>query len=234
MNIAIGSAFRDTPQWRAARYFDRIAALRDHAGPNHSVRVIAAEGDSADDTRQRLRAEAARCRLSVAFPECSTGAPYFGSVEDPARMQALSVVGNAIFAAVLPEDDVLVYVENDIAWTPHDIGSLIDAAVSRMDHLDVIAPLVMAGEAFYDVWGFRGLDGSRFAPFHPYHGSFGARLAEGQPLEVSSVGSCLVMRGEVARSSRIRSGGALVDWCADARAQGFRIGVWPSFRVQHT
>lgn len=234
MNIAIGSAFRDTPQWRAARYFDRVAALRDHASPRHSVRVIAAEGDSTDNTRERLLVEAARCGLPVAFPECTTGAPYFGSVEDPARMRALSVVGNAIFGAVLPEDDVLVYVENDIDWTPHAIGSLIDAAVSRMDGLDIIAPLVMAGDAFYDVWGFRGLDEARFAPFHPYHSSFGDRLALGQTLEVASVGSCLVMRGAVAREARIKAGGALVDWCADARNLGYRVGVWPAFRVQHT
>lgn len=234
MRIVVGSAFRDTPPWRAEQYFNRVAALQAHAREGHQVRVIAAEGDSRGNTRGLLAAEAARCRLEVAFPECTTGAPHFGSVEDPARMRALSIVGNAIFGAVQPDDDVLVYVENDIKWTPHDIGSLIDAAMRRMEGFDVIAPLVMAGEAFYDVWGFRGFDGARFAPFAPFHSSMEDRLTTGRPLEVSSVGSCLVMRGEVARAARMRNGGALVDWCADARSLGFRIAAWPMFRVQHT
>lgn len=233
MNIVVGSAFRDTPRWRAERYFDRVAALREHARAGHSVRVVAAEGDSSDNTRGLLAEEAARCRLAVAFPECTTGSPRFGSTEEPARMRALSVVGNAIFGAVLPEDDVLVYVENDIQWDPFTIGSLIDAALERRDGIDIWAPMVMAGEAFYDVWAFRGLDGARFAPFRPYHSSFGERLAAGQPLEVSSVGSCLVMRAEVARQVRIADGGALVDWCEQARLAGFRIAAWPAFLVQH-
>jgi hypothetical protein len=233
MRIVVGSAFRDTPPWRAERYFDRVAALREHARSGHSVRVIAAEGDSTDDTRAILAREAARCRLDVAFPECRTGAPRYGSTEEPARMRALSIVANAIMGAVEPEDDVLVYVENDIVWDPHTIGSLIDAARERRDGIDVWSPMVMAGAAFYDVWAFRGLDGARFAPFSPFHSGFGERLAVGLPLEVSSVGSCLVMRAEVARAVRIANGGALVDWCEQARLAGFRIAAWPAFSVQH-
>lgn len=224
MKIAIGSAFRNMA-WRLGDYFTRVEALRQHAGPDHTVRVIAVEGDSKDDTYNALRAVGP----SVTVHKCSHGGPVYGSTEAPERMRALSRVGNAIFNGVNDDDDVLVYVESDLIWDPHTIGSLIDMAVRRDGGYDVFAPLVFAGLSFYDVWGFRK-DGARFAPFPPYHSG----LAPTGLTEVDSAGSCLVMRAEVARTIRITNDYCLAGWCEAARGKGYRIAVHPEFRIQHS
>jgi hypothetical protein len=203
----------------------RVEALRKHAGPEHTVRVIAVEGDSLDTTREAL----ARFP-NVDLITCNHGQREFGSTEDHDRLAALSMVGNTIFDSVRPSDDVLVYVEADLVWDPHTVGSLIDIADRRDDEFDVVAPLITGDNGiFYDVWGFRGLDGKRFSPFAPYHDD----LKPGRLCEVSSAGSCLVMGLPPAYHARIQNDYCLVGWCENARSMGFRIGVHTGFTVVH-
>ena len=225
MNIVFGSAFRNSGS-RALTYLERVVAFRDLV-PWHQVRVVAAEGDSTDNTREVLATGAAYHRLPIEILRCDHGGPVFGSTEHPERMTALSKVGNAIFDAVRHEDDALVYIENDLTWKAETIRQLVNAAVNYTGY-DVIAPMVMASTAFYDIWGFRGLDGERFSPFAPYHPSYKSN----EVFEVASVGSCLVMRGHVARLCRIRNDYCLVGWCEDARSKGFRIAVRPDLIVR--
>ena len=93
-----------------------------------------------------------------------------------------------------------------------------------------VAPLIFAGEHFYDVFAFRDLDGERFGPFAPYsHAFFGGQKF----IEVSSAGSCLVMKGNVARRCRVDDSAGLVGFCADARRQNFRIWVDSEKSVRH-
>jgi hypothetical protein len=90
--------------------------------------------------------------------------------------------------------------------------------------VDVWAPVVMAGDIFYDCYVFRNLDGSRI--YHPFPYT--------RPTELGSAGSCLVMSASIARDTRVRmSTGALVEWCEKARAVGYRIAVDPSCVVHH-
>lgn len=222
MNIVIGSAFRNSAA-AVYDYIDRVSKLR-MLYPQDTIRVIAAEGDSFDDTRRRLQQFP-----FVQHVPCDHGQRWFGSTEDPDRMVALSKVGNAIFDAVREDDDVLVYIESDLIWDGPTIAGLIDAAMTRDGGFDVFAPLVYVGKRFYDVWGFRHLDGSRFSPFEPLKGLH----PQGYFSEVGSVGSCLVMRGEVARKVRIRNDYCLVGWCEDARRLGYKIAACPAFSVEH-
>jgi hypothetical protein len=251
MNIVIGSAFRNSPHEQVSRWCRQVHDLR-AAMSGHSVRCVAVEGDSTNDTADDLLRTAHEYSLDLSLVHCHHGGPVFGSTESPERMACLSRVGNAIFDAVRETDDVLVYVESDLIWTPETIMRLI-GHLGDIDAPDVVAPLVFAGDNFYDVYVFRGLDGERFAPFFPYHSSlissgkteppytwsdiwFTGEGIDTMPVrvkEVSSVGSCLVMRGRVARTARIRNDQALIGWCEDARRLGYRIAVAPGLTVEH-
>lgn len=225
MNIVIGSAFRNASHY-VARYMRQVDSLRKHAGPEHSVRLIAAEGDSVDATRLELKSWSESMGVEIEFVECSHGKRWFGSTEEPERLVTMSKVGNAIFEGVCNSDDVLVYVESDLLWDAHTIGSLIDMATRRDGGFDVFAPMVMAGEHFYDIWAFRK-QGERFGPFRPF-----AVLNDGLT-EIDSAGSCLVMRASVARECRIENDNCLVGWCDGARDRGYKIAVHSNMRVDH-
>lgn len=223
MNIAVGSAFRNSAN-RIPVYLRQVGLLQTHVGPEHNVRVIAVEGDSTDSTKDVLLSSPDW----VHYHECSHGGPIYGSTEDPARMRALSSVGNTILAGVTQTDDVLVYVESDLIWDAHTIGSLVDIAFEGRDNTDIVAPLIMAGDLFYDIWAFRR-DGNRFSPFWPHFPG----LYDTVSLPVDSAGSCLVMRAEVARQCRIRDDNALVGFCDDATSKGFNIRVDHRWVVRH-
>lgn len=219
------SAFRNARGY-LDRYFRQIAALKSHAGPAHHIRVVAMEGDSRDDTPKYLRQP--HC-VPVEVVTYNHGLREFSSTEDRDRLSALTRVMTTGMAAVLDTDDVVLYVESDLVWEPHQVGSIIDLAYRREDGFDILSPLVFAGSDFYDVWGFRGLDEERFAPYPPYH----SQLQPAGITEVSSAGSCLAFRAEVAWSVEPIGEEGLVSWCRGARELGMRVGVAADFRVYH-
>src|SRR5262245_10283522 len=109
MNIAIGSAFRNSAGRQVNRFFAQVQSLIELIGSAHPVRIIAAEGDSTDATVDELICLSVGYRIPLVRMDTTSGAPLFGSTEDEARMKSLSKVGNAIFDGVLPGDDILVY-----------------------------------------------------------------------------------------------------------------------------
>jgi hypothetical protein len=227
MQVVIGSAFRGSVYY-LPRYFGQVIRLREILKrQGHTLRLIAAEGDSVDRTRESLVRYADSHQLPIELLDTSHHGPWFGSTEAPSRLAALSKVGNAIFDAVKSSDDVLVYVESDLVWEPGVIVILIEQAIRRDHEYDVFSPLVFAGQYFYDIWAFRK-NGERFTPFPPYHPSLNGGLTA-----VDSVGSCLVMQAEVARTCRIRDDYCLVGWCEDARSKGYRIAVCSDLKIHH-
>lgn len=230
MNIAIGSAFRNSGA-NAPRYMERVKELIDSYDDDVSIRVIAVEGDSTDNTRDALVMAAEYHRIPLSLLTCNHGGPVFGSVESEARFTALSKVGNAIFDGVRHADDVLVYIESDLIWDPETMKSLIFDAMTGRQSFQVFSPLIMARDNFYDIWAFRK-SGQRFSPFAPFYPGLDEATAHGQIFEVDSVGSCLVMAGAYARACRIRDNNCLVGWCADAQSRGLRIGVRGDLKVR--
>jgi hypothetical protein len=225
MNVAIGSAFRNCAGI-VSRWQHQVEMLQEHLGPLHLLMIW---GDCIDGTLQRLMQAASDLRpASAQFVERSHGGPVFHSTENPDRMKALSFVGNGILESVDDDIDVLIYVESDLVWDPKTMVHLIDRL--RFPDVDMVSPLIFAGDLFYDVWGHRGLDERRLSPFHPHHPDV---KFDGALTPMSSVGSCLVMRGEVARRCRIIEDNALVGFCKDVRTKGFHIWLDATQKVRH-
>lgn len=228
MNIVIVSAFRNCAS-RVEKYFAQVNSLRQHAGEGSRVRVVAVEGDSRDTTEVMILTRAKLSNIPVDLVKHNHGQRMFGSTEEVDRLSALTGVMKAGMSSVDPDrDDVVLYVESDLIWHHHQVGTLIDLAERRQFGFDVVAPLVFAGKLFYDVWAFRK-NGTRFSPFPPYHPDL-------QPLtitEVDSVGSCLAFRSNLARDVVPIGEEGLISWCRGAKQQGYRIGVASDFRVEH-
>lgn len=231
MRFVVASAFRNAAGQQISRWMDQVISLRHELRQKHFcyLRAVAVEGDSRDATRAQLEALAHKHKgqFELQIVTCNHGGPVYHSTEHPQRMEALSKVGNAIFDSVRENDDIVIYVESDLIWDGTTISALIDHVVAG--EADVVSPLIFAGDNFYDVYCYRGLDGTRFSPFAPYHSS----LKSIGLTEVSSVGSCLVMRSEIARKVRIVNGDALIGWCEQARLQGYTISVDPTLSIRH-
>lgn len=226
MNIVLGSAFRDSAGRQVHRWVEQVSLLHHHLeSRGDAFRAIAVEGDSVDNTRDQLMRGALAHQFDLDLRTCNVGGRRYFSTEEPERMVVLSKVCAAIMDGVASSDDVLVYVESDLIWTPRTITHLID--VVAQDRCDILSPLVFAGHNFYDVWAYRK-DGDRFAPFPPYH----ARLKPVGLTEVDSVGSCLVMKGGVARTVRAERE-HWIEWCLNARKADYRICVDAEARIEH-
>lgn len=226
--IVLISAFRN-----AARRFDQYSALVDALRTVEPCKVMAVVGDSTDGTEQVVKEWADDNPKWNWWFRHDHGKPEHGSTETPERLIALSGLLNAALDEIMryvQEDDTVVWVEGDLFWDPYTIIQL--HRYLRRVEVDVLAPMVFAGEAFYDIWGFRTLDGRRWGPFFPWGDV--AEIAAVHPfVPMGSVGSCVAMTGQVAKRVRVQDGNALVGWCAEARARGFRIWCAKELRVQH-
>jgi hypothetical protein len=232
MKVQVVSAFRNM-SGRIPKYYQQVHALRVAFENRVEVGVVACTGDNTDGTREDLLWAQGNWALPTTIVDYSHGGPAWGSTEEGERLAKLSGVLNAALDGVAADTDYVLYVESDLLWDPYQAHDLVAEVVRDPVTFQVVAPLVYAGADFYDVWGHRGTDGERFAPFPPYHESLTGLLDEECVVEVSSVGSCLAMAGVVARTVRVDNGNALVGWCQAARDAGYRIGVAPHLRVDH-
>jgi hypothetical protein len=99
--------------------------------------------------------------------------------------------------AHIPQDaDAVVYVESDLIWEPETLLTLTD----RLQDYPAISPMVylrrqgFGQNAFYDTYCYRK-NGKQFGHYPPYVEGFDAD----KPFMVDSAGSCMAMRGELAK-----------------------------------
>lgn len=236
MTLAVLSAFRNSAsRGHLAPYFRQLRAL-EKSLPS-PLTCVWAEGDSIDHTLDALRVEAserhANAQRRTILVDVTHGEREFGSTEEPARLAVLSRLLNTTLDAIPKDVSAVVWVESDLRWRP---GTLLRLLI-HLSTVDIVAPMTFAEPSiFYDLWGVRLLDDRRIAPFAPYlppEYLADHRLDGGPLVEMGSVGSCVALRGRVAHTVRIQHGGAIVDWCAAARAASHRVWLDTEVSVQH-
>lgn len=224
MQVAIGSIFRDAEGY-AQRYADQVAALRE-AAPEQTFRTILAEGDSQDNSYEVLKA-----LFDGSVFKRAHGGPKFGSVDSAERFRQFSFVYEAVLERVLPTDEAFIYVESDLVWNPEVVLGLMRHL--EKPEVDLVVPFISYQSRFYDTWAFQGLDGVHFGCYPPYHVSMLSRGPNGL-CELSSAGSCMVMRAEVARSCHfVPEELCCVGFCYHARSKGYRVWFDSSLTVYH-
>lgn len=235
--LAIHSCFLNSEsKGQVGPYFAQIAALKGYLAavrPDIALRCIAVEGNSTDLTLGYLD----MIRSGANFPiEIVDGTvPNFrlfppGSTS-PDRMRQFATASRAGFDAVTDDDFVLV-IESDLKWLPEAIVRLLGACET---HAEIVAALPFVGKRFYDTWAFRepGRDAFSIKPYGPW--PWVRRRDGGAPAltELDSAGSCLMMRGWVARNYRPTDEEAIVGFCKDAKRDGLRIVAYNEAEVEH-
>lgn len=198
-----------------------------------AVHVNVIHGDSISGLSTVLQGVLNSMDIMTSAYRYDHGKPDHGSSENPERLTALSGLLNfalEVHRERLRPDDTVIWVESDLYWNGLDMVQL--HRFLQRAPVDIVAPMVMAGEAFYDVWGFRTTDGRRWGPFWPW-GDI-QDFTDPKPLvEMGSVGSCVAMTANVAKNIRVLNNNALVGWCHEARRHNYRIWCAKDVRIQH-
>lgn len=230
MNITLCSAFRDSViSGHLERYIEQVWAFHgalDERGD--ALYCVWGEGDSIDGTRAQLAG--GLYGWEFALVDCTHGGKAYGSIENADRFRQLAHVGRCIWAAIPADSDVVVYCESDLVWEPATLLTLID----QVAPYSAISPMVMldrAGwpsNAFYDRWGAIGLNGRHFDHLPPYNAGY----KSDEPFPVSSMGSCMAMRGDLARrltiDERLFQGISAQIWM-----MGERVWIDPRLTIKH-
>lgn len=217
--VAVCALFRNS-----AAYVDYFRAVMTSQARDHIDLVFSlVEGDSTDDTQARLEAwAAADSRVTLAKVDVEPVADFAD------RVTKWAMLGNvAVEQALLTDCTHVLWCESDLVL-PFD---LLDQLLA--EPADIVAPAIFLGTLFYDTWGFRGLDGTRFTNEAPFHREF--RHHARVPL--SSVGSCVLFRRALFdQGVRFRGSyddGLLVGVCRDAAALGFQTFMDSRVAIVH-
>lgn len=224
--IALGSIFRNSTPY-LDRYFEQVEALNNTLhSRGDSLRLILLEGDSTDNTFNLLSEKVFHGEKIVEKREHH--GPLFGSVDDAIRWRNSSYVWNGVMEHVRATDDEFIYVESDLIWDADTMLRLLQLLESH-EEIDAVAPMCFHVSGFmYDTYGHRK-DGIRFSPTPPYHPGVNGDLTE-----IDSAGSCLVMRGLVARNARFNPPElGIVGFGQDIRGRGFKLWLAPFLKVLH-
>lgn len=230
MNIVLASIFRNSSGY-LDRYFGQATALRAKlAERGDTLRFVWAEGDSEDDTFQRLCVGLNGSAKNSKLIQINHGGPVFGSIDNDQRWRNISKVCNQLLDLIDWNDDFVIYVESDLLWTPETLLELLEDVKHKP--IDAVAPMCyhLPTSLFYDIWGHRK-DGVRFEPHSPYH----AALQPGTTLTpIDSAGSCIVMRGVVAQTARFDPPElGIVGFGNTIRKLGFHLWLDATQRVFH-
>jgi hypothetical protein len=213
-NIAILSLFRDSQAWYIERYYQQIAAL-DY--PPEKLKVYLVEGDSVNSAQvnhdlANMAQKLVTLDIKATKIIHNTGNAYHKAIINPMRMSTLAKTANAGLQAISDDRfaDKILLLESDLLYSPDLILKLLET------EKDVIAPLIMARDAFYDIWGFRTLDGQMTTPtFHQEVNGL---------TELSSVGSIYLFPAEpIYKGMRYPEEDCAVGMCRQLRKVGYKI-----------
>lgn len=196
----------------AGAFFHQIKSLSGK-GYELTAITIVVDGDTLSDAT--MLAAQSDPRISFVF-EGLRGTPTCFMHE---RSIAWARAGNlALEQSQKSPSDFTLWVESDLTFPCDLIELLIEP------RQDIVAPIIMLGENFYDSWGFRDLSGRRIATLAELQS---LPRGPGPLIELSSVGSCLLFRSSLlVEGIRLPSGyenGLLVGFCQAARSSGARV-----------
>jgi len=139
-------------------------------------------------------------------------------------LQWASLCNQGIDKSTLHSSDYTLFLEADLT-IPFD---LVEELVSA--NLDICAPVIFLGAGFYDSWGFRDLNGNKIFSLQGLDVFY-------KPVELSSVGSCVLFKTDVFNHGiRFRGPyqtGLLVGVCNDARLFGYNVWMLPHLSIVH-
>lgn len=142
--------------------------------------------------------------------------------------------GNALYIADVMNEFKKYYQDEDFVVL--DDGDIVKIPKTFLEettdlNLDIVAPGIWIENTdppqFFDTYVFRTLDGSKFPPFGiPYKDS---KI----PIEIGSVGTLVVMKGEIFNKISFENPVPTLQFCKNARNAGYKIWFAPWIKVTH-
>jgi hypothetical protein len=206
--------------WRndASRQLEaRAEHLLEKAGVDQWLWAV---GDSSDET-EALLSRIVTGRGDVLVARCNTG--IVGADAETSRRRS----GETFSAALMrldPREKTVVLHESDLRSPVDVVAQLGQSGLSPIAGWPIIK--LASGEAFYDIWAYRGLDNVHFAQYAPFHQDYSSRV-----FEVGSFGSCWMAPAALLQNRWV-SDEACVGLCRQWRSEGICLWVDPTVRIE--
>ena len=216
--VAIFSLFRDNAGPYINQYANRIRSLT-----YEDIIVYAVEGDSRDGTLAQLKSLEDDSFRVVSH---NTGIERYGSVVNQRRFDCLGATGNAVLDKIAEDGlaDEVLFLDSDLLYSPTLIDDLL--ATGK----EMVAPMIMAGHSFYDIWAFRYEEDGEIKNFSPdpaYPMSFS------EPFEIWSAGATVMMPASAIYNGARHNGEAIVSLCREVIKMGHKLYCDPNTIVYH-
>ena len=217
------SCIVSTLMFNGAKWFRRFTNCVDRLTyPGLSVQIVASSSTDGSDALLN-----GWCfKMENKERACST---VYVNPPEGSRMAKMAFLRNNLLEYCQDADYVFM-IDSDVVMFPSNLIELL-----LLHKKDIVAPMVYIEgmDQFYDTFAFR-LGGVRFDVAAPEHPFIPSEVKGGGLVELTSVGTCYLMSGEVARAARYGDGDCeQVVFCEDARRKGYKVWVDSTVRVEH-
>lgn len=232
MKINVATMMRDSMVWhkylinQVPRFFNQldkqILIYNPHLGEAERFigDVFVAHNDSKDNTLEILTQEknSGSRTYNVHILEYTGKVGEIRSTGESSRIDDLSRVADTVLEKAREDCDYVMFVESDlIIYDEFLLTKLVDILESD-DKIGAVSPLPFVDtkrDIFYDCFVFRDLDGTKWTNQPPWSKEFNSHP---ELLELSSMGSCVLMRADLIRDNDLRfDGGAFINLCRQIR-----------------
>lgn len=210
--IAICSTFRNSMEWcgyyidQVSRYFRQMEEQQLDWCDFH---FYLAEGDSLDDTWATLKKYEAHYPIKKLL-KVEHKTTFNGTKAEAKRLEVLSYVGDTLLASIDEKEkySAIWWIESDLIIQPNLFQGLYFTQSVMSNANVMVSTPVYIGNQFYDIWGFRDLNGQNLLPSSRPQKS----------ADMSSVGSLALWRSLDNSMYQLRfQDGAFVRLCQQAR-----------------
>lgn len=227
--IGVGTLFRDSIRHKnieinqVQRFFQQLDNQ-----DFQDFHIVALESNSIDNTLEVLKGyENSRTDFTLIEHEEPNPPPVRSHV-NPQRIGNLSKQANIVIDKLKNTCEYTIWIESDLIIPPVLFSTLLE--IEKLDNVVMLAPMIYINRMgrrkyFYDTWGFRFLDGRNFGT--------NIRLDKHSRYEqVSSVGSCAIIKTGLLNSGINFGNNGFVHMCSEAIKVG-SILIDKKIEIEH-
>ena len=220
-NVLICTLFRDS-EFYLHNFLNSIGKLIEFSKKNYNIDLCFIEGNSTDNTYQKLERWMSTCSNIALYKHNSSESKY----------KRLAILRNMALELGLKEyHDYVMMIDSDISFK-EDLLQRLVTSLERTDGV-MMAPMIYVEntETFHDILAFVK-NGINFVNLHPYHESF---LKHSGIMEMDSVGDCFLLRAGAISNAKFEGDGhsEQIGFCQNIRKAGGRIYLDKRIVVYH-
>ena len=238
IKINVVSSFRDSIIWQN-RYINQVGRFFSQLKNQRLLNILeidkiaCVEGNSQDNTYEILEQEKNKGDFNITLIKEESNNKSVGSFTTKERISTLSRCKCLGLDAIKDDCDYILCIESDLIIYDNFFLYKLLEAFNKIDKLGIIAPIITLDSVpvyFYDTWAFRDKKCNKWNNYWVWNQDYVDSI---QYIEMTSIGSCSLIKADLVRSGCSFGEGDYPQMCSDILKSGHKVFCDKRLHIYH-